>query len=51
MDINNITNTENLCNLDKVANKRFLYIGMPLKIRAGSGSPIRAVAILADEAE
>ncbi len=47
----NITNTENLCNLDKVANKRFLYIGMPLKIRAGSGSPIRAVAILADEAE
>ncbi len=27
----NITNTENLCNLDKVLNKRFLYIGLPLK--------------------
>ncbi|RKD31653.1 cyclase family protein [Thermohalobacter berrensis] len=42
----NITNTENLCNLDKVLNKRFLYIGLPLKIRDGSGSPIRAVALV-----
>lgn len=39
-------NTENLCNLEKVAGKRFLYIGLPLKIRGGSGSPIRAVALL-----
>lgn len=42
----NITNTENLCNLDKLVNKRFLYIGLPLKIRGGSGSPIRAVALV-----
>ncbi len=42
----NITNTENLCNLDQVANKRFLYMGLPLKIRDGTGSPIRAVALL-----
>ena len=42
----NISNTENLCNLDKVAGKRFLFMGLPLKIRAGSGSPIRAVALL-----
>jgi kynurenine formamidase len=42
----NITNTENLCNLDKVVNKRFLYIGLPLKIRDGTGSPIRAVALV-----
>lgn len=41
-----ISNTENLCNLDKVAGKRFLYMGLPLRIRAGSGSPIRAVALL-----
>ncbi|WP_069650905.1 cyclase family protein [Caloranaerobacter ferrireducens] len=41
-----ITNTENLCNLDKVVNKRFLYFGLPLKIRDGSGSPIRAVALV-----
>lgn len=41
-----ITNSENLCNLDKVLNKRFLYFGLPLKIRGGSGSPIRAIALL-----
>lgn len=41
-----MTNTENLRNLDKVAGKRFLYFGLPLRIRAGSGSPVRAVALL-----
>ena len=41
-----ITNTENLCNLHLVCGKRFLYMGLPLKIRDGSGSPIRAVALV-----
>ena len=41
-----ITNTENLCNLDKVVGSRFVYMGLPLRIRAGSGSPIRAVALV-----
>lgn len=41
-----ITNTENLLNLHLLVNKRFLYFGLPLKIRGGSGSPIRAVALL-----
>ena len=45
----NMTNTENLCNLDKVVNKRFLYFGLPLRIRDGSGSPIRAVALVDDQ--
>jgi kynurenine formamidase len=40
-----MTNTENLCNLDQVAGKRFLYFGLPLRIRKGTGSPIRAVAV------
>lgn len=40
-----ISNTENLCNLDKVAGKKFLYFGLPLRIRHGTGSPIRAVAV------
>jgi len=40
-----ITNTENLCNLDQVAGQRFLYFGLPLKIRRGTGSPVRAVAL------
>jgi kynurenine formamidase len=39
-------NTENLANIEKVGGKEFLYVGLPLKIREGSGSPIRAVAIL-----
>lgn len=39
-------NTENLGDLSPVAGKRFTYIGFPLRIRRGSGSPIRAVALL-----
>ena len=39
-----MNNTENLCNLDQVLGKRFTYIGVPLPIRGGSGSPIRALA-------
>jgi kynurenine formamidase len=39
-------NTENLANIEAVAGKRFLYVGLPLKIRHGTGSPIRAVAVL-----
>ena len=41
-----IVNTESLTNLDKIAGKRFLYFGLPLRIRAGTGSPIRAVAVM-----
>ena len=41
-----MNNTENLCNLDRLVGKRFLYFGLPLKIRGGSGSPIRAVALV-----
>ena len=41
-----ITNTENLCHLDQVAGQEFLYMGLPLRIRGGTGSPIRAVAIM-----
>jgi kynurenine formamidase len=45
-----ITHVENLCNLDKVVGKRFTFVGLPLKIREGTGSPIRAVAVLSDPA-
>jgi kynurenine formamidase len=44
-----ITNTENLCNLHFLVDRRFLFFGLPLKIRDGSGSPIRAVALLEEE--
>ncbi|NJN15958.1 MAG: cyclase family protein [Oscillochloris sp.] len=41
-------NTENLADLTAVVGRRFRYIGLPLPILAGSGSPIRAVALLDD---
>ncbi|MEF2552622.1 cyclase family protein [Aurantimonas sp. A2-1-M11] len=43
-----IINTENLANLDKVVGKAFTYIGLPLPLVGGTGSPIRAVALLED---
>lgn len=44
-----ITHIECLWNLDKLIGKgRFRFIGFPLKIRGGTASPIRAVALLED---
>lgn len=37
---------ENMANLWKVADKRFTLAAFPLKIREGTGSPIRPVAII-----
>jgi kynurenine formamidase len=43
------THMEGLVNLDKLVGKgRFRSIGFPLKIKGGTGSPIRAVAWLDD---
>ena len=43
----NITHMECLWNLDQLVGRgRFRFIGFPLKIRGGTASPIRAVAIL-----
>jgi kynurenine formamidase len=41
-----VTHMENLCNLDKLVGKRFIFIALPLRIRKGTGSPLRAAAIL-----
>jgi kynurenine formamidase len=43
-----ITHYENLANLDAVVGRRFTFIGFPLRIRSGTGSPVRAVAVLED---
>jgi kynurenine formamidase len=41
------THYEGVINLDKVVGKgRFRFIAMPLRIRGGTGSPVRAVALL-----
>jgi arylformamidase len=37
---------ENLVQLDQVGHAPFLFIGMPLKIKGATGSPVRAVALL-----
>lgn len=37
---------ENLANLEEVLGREFTFIAFPLKIEGGSGSPVRAVAIL-----
>jgi kynurenine formamidase len=40
------THYENMINLDRLINRgRFRFIGLPLKIRGGTGSPVRAVAV------
>ncbi|MBH8599055.1 MULTISPECIES: cyclase family protein [unclassified Thermoactinomyces] len=44
----NIYLIENLINLHIVANQTFTFIGLPLKIKGATGSPIRAVAVLND---
>ncbi|MDC1441623.1 cyclase family protein [Rhodospirillaceae bacterium] len=42
-----VTHMEGLMNLDKLLGQgRFRFIGFPLKIKDGTGSPIRAVAII-----
>ena len=41
------THYENLINLHQLIGRgRFRFIGLPLRIRGGTGSPVRAVAVL-----
>lgn len=43
------THYENMINLHRLTGRgRFRFIGLPLKIRGGTGSPVRAVAIFED---
>jgi kynurenine formamidase len=45
----NITHMESLCNLEALLGAGpFRFIGLPLKWRGGTGSPIRAVAVFED---
>jgi kynurenine formamidase len=41
-----ITHYENLANLDQLLDQAFVFAGFPLRIRGGTGSPVRAVAII-----
>lgn len=41
-----LLNTENLANLELVSGRRFLFVALALPIVGGTGSPVRAVALL-----
>lgn len=41
-----ILNMENLAHIDKIPEHAFWFIGLPLKIQGGSGSPFRGLAIV-----
>lgn len=41
-----ITHYENLANLDKVLDRRFTFVGFPLKLQGAHGGPTRAVALV-----
>jgi len=43
---NDVPIIEGLRHLDRVVNQRIMFFGLPLKIRGGTGSPIRAVGVL-----
>ena len=43
------THYENLINLHRLVDRgKFRFIGLPLKIRGGTGSPVRAIAVFED---
>lgn len=44
-----LVNTESLANLEQLVNTRFMFFGLPLNLRDGTGSPIRAFAWFPDE--
>ena len=47
---NGILIVENLCNLENLEHKdTFTLLISPLKLKGASGSPVRALAIVADE--
>jgi len=37
---------QQLCDLDRLEGKDFLFCALPLKMRAGTGSPVRAIALV-----
>ena len=43
---NGICMVQQLCNLDKLAGKKFLFIAFPIKAVGGTGCPVRAAALI-----
>lgn len=45
---NNVPAFENVANLDRLPAKDFVVVALPMKIKGGSGGPLRIIAILQD---
>ena len=43
---NNVCMVQQVCNLDRLAGKDYLFLALPLKMRDGTGCPVRAVALV-----
>jgi len=43
---NNVCMLQQLCNLDRLAGRNFLLVCLPLKMRDGTGCPVRAAALI-----
>jgi kynurenine formamidase len=37
---------QQLCNLDQLAGKEFIFVVLPMKMRGGTGSPVRPIALV-----
>jgi kynurenine formamidase len=46
----NIGNYENLANLEKLLNRDFIFVGEPLALVGSTGSPVRAIAMIIENA-
>jgi kynurenine formamidase len=45
----NIPALENLANLEQLPQKNFKVVALPMKIKGGTGAPIRVIAIIIQE--
>jgi kynurenine formamidase len=43
-----ILNSENFTNIEKIPSHTFWFVSLPLLITEGTGSPIRALALVVD---
>jgi arylformamidase len=43
---NGICMVQQLCRLDRLVGKEFLFVCLPLKMRDGTGCPVRPVALV-----
>ena len=43
---NGVCMVQQLCSLDRLVGKEFLFVCLPLKMRDGTGCPVRPVALI-----